>query len=79
MSTAVYVVVWEDRHTDVEVTLFSELQPAIDWVESFPRIQQAREIGDVEEEQIDGWDYYIVYSCEGDSVRIEKKVIDAKT
>ena len=73
-----FMVIIEDRHTDVTVHPFSNEGVAI---EEANRV--AKELGrehDFYEEhdygKNDGWLYYANYSCEGDSVRVVEAELD---
>ena len=68
----IYIVIIEDRHTDVKVKPFYDKERAIN---------HARELAkgycDYEEDyeehdygKDDGWLFYAQYSCESDSVRV---------
>lgn len=77
----VYVVLWEDRHTDTEPYVFTDAGAAISWARG-----QARESdrhGDLDEILTDamrtgGWLYYGRYSCEGDHLRVVRCGVDAE-
>lgn len=73
-----YVVIWEDRHTDVGVYLFSDSSKAIEWAE-----KQIKKTSDViPSNQVEphqkryGWIYYFCYSSEGDCISIVEKEVD---
>lgn len=77
--TTCYVAIWDDRHTDTEVFIFSDKMAAIEWARKMVR-EYDRE-GGLSEEMNEamihsGWVYYGVYSCEGDNIRVEKCLID---
>ena len=72
----VYVVIWEDRHTDTGVYVFSDQEKAIAWAK-----EQAHECdrhGDLDETNPapNDWLYYGCYSCEGDHLRVVPRTID---
>lgn len=77
----VYVVIWQDRHSDTGVYVFLDKDQAIEWAK-----QQAREsdrFGDLNEELTEpmrkgDWLYYGCYSCEGDHLRVEACEVDAE-
>ena len=78
----IFAVIWEDRHTDTEVHLFSKEWDAIVFAQK-SAANSARDKGDIEEELNDamkkaGWRYYARYSCEGDSIRVVPCELDAK-
>ncbi len=77
--TTVYVVVHEDRHTDVGVTVFAAADAAIAYARDQAR-ECARDPEDIEEElngamRADGWLYYCRYSSESDSIRVVERSI----
>lgn len=71
-----YAVVLEDRHIDVEVTLFLEKDTAIAWAKK--QVEGEKELNEEMNSAMlaDGWVYYCGYSCEGDSIRVIERVID---
>ena len=78
MITFVYVVIAEDRHADVEATVYTTPGPAIDYAKAEARERSARWPEDLDEElndamRADGWLYYGRYSCEGDSIRVVER------
>lgn len=78
----IYIVVWEDRHADVEVTPFFFKKDALvyakkeagEMIERYGRGEgTTEELTDPMEKE--GWVYYCCYSNEGDSIRvIERKL-----
>lgn len=77
MTQEVFVVVVEDRHTDVDVWLFSELSLALiaveDYLKDFKNVVELKDIGMVKDSfTLKVW----TYGYEGDSVTIYKKVIE---
>lgn len=69
--TTVYVVMWNDRHTDPTATLFATPEAAVEWGQATAREYDRH--GDLDETLTDpmrsgGWLYHATYSCEGDSV-----------
>lgn len=69
-----YVVVCEDRHTDVLVKVYSTPEKAIASAKEF--VEESGDPKDIEESNVEGWLYSCVYSCEGDCVRVEKVILD---
>lgn len=71
-----FVVIQEDRHTDVDVEVYGDRDRAIERAGEL-----AREAGGDEAQaqplnpsmQKEGWLCYITYSCEGDSVRVVER------
>ena len=78
----IFAVIWNDRHADTEVHLFSTADKAIEFAQQSATVS-AREPGDIEEGlnefmQRSGWLYYASYSCEGDSIWVVPCELDAK-
>jgi len=81
MDSVIYAVIWQDRHADTEVYLFSDPDVAIAWAS-----RQAHEhnlFGDLDEQLLPsmikaGWLYYGCYSCEGDHLRVVPCAVDAE-
>lgn len=69
--TGVFVVLIEDRHTEVEPYVFRDEDEAIEFAKEFVH-QEARRAEDVEELEIDGWLYYATYSVEADCVSVRE-------
>lgn len=70
----IYIVLWEDRHTDTTATPFLDLQEAKKW--AYEQAQLAcRYMEDFEVSEIDGWEYYVRYSEEGGSIWITEHQI----
>lgn len=68
----VYLVIWEDRHTDVRIRAWSEMRAAVD---DAKRI--AADYPDAEEKSLPGWIYYARLTCEaGDAVRVQMAEVD---
>ena len=72
----VYIVMIEDRHTDVEVEVYSDETRAI--ARGKELAQEYAGAGNEEEylttEMVkSGWLYNATYSCEGDSVSVQRK------
>ena len=70
MSEQIYLAVCEERHIDNVYrgfhTFLQAKQFCLDFME-----ENKHPDDDIEEEDIQGWEYYAVYSGEGDSVHIE--------
>ena len=72
----VYVVIWEDRHSDTNAIVFDDREKAIAWAK-----EKAREydrFDDLDETLTEGmitggWLYYGCYSCEGDHLRVVER------
>lgn len=81
----IYVAIWEDRHTDTDAIVFSTAEAAIAWAKKtcreFDRFDDLEETegNDLTAEmQRDGWIYVGEYSCEGDGIRVVRRVVDEK-
>lgn len=64
----IYIALIEDRHTDVEAVPFRDKRAAIRHARG-----RAHVLGDpehTEEVEIEGWLFYMRYTCEGDFVRV---------
>lgn len=80
MAEIIFIVVVEDRHIDVEVTPFASLRAANSYLDEIVS-DYCRDENDIEEVELThnmkqaGWVRSVRYSCEGDSVRIDEKVL----
>ena len=72
-----FVVLIDDRHADEAIYLFTERQVAIDYARREATSRCSGE-EDFKEHEIDCWEYSATYSCEGDSIRVERVVVDAE-
>jgi len=80
--TEIYVLIIEDRHSDVDVEVYRDELAAKRAFENFVRVQSvgARRPEDIEEYLTEdmiksGWLANVIYSVEGDAARIEKQVL----
>lgn len=77
---SVFVVIWEDRHCDTSVHVFSRKDRAFEWAKEqaaeFSRGYDVEEITINESMQRDGWVYCCEYSCEGDGLRVVEVEVD---
>jgi len=71
----IFIAICCDRHINEVVRVFTTPEAAIAYAKHFSR-QKARSHKEIKEEDITGWLYYACYSSEGDSVRVEKGVLD---
>lgn len=67
----VYVVLIEDRHTDAEIVLFTDREKALAYARETAMDYARDPETPVEEEEIEGWELFLCYSCEGDCIRVE--------
>lgn len=77
--TKVYVAIWEDRHTESSIHVFSDLDKAIAWAHNMARIEaKGGELDEVLTRSMkkSGWLYYGCYSPEGDYLRVVEAIID---
>ena len=69
----VYLLIVEDRHTDVEVRVFATVAAA---VASAKELQAEYDYEpDEPDEPIDGWIYHATLSCDGDCLRVQSAVV----
>jgi hypothetical protein len=73
-ASDVFVVVVEDRHADVEVEVWTDRDAAIARARALAE-EYCRHQDDLEEEPIKGWEFYVRYSCEDDSIRVVKTTV----
>jgi hypothetical protein len=78
--TAIYCIIIEDHHTDIEVLLRSSESVAL--LEAKELALKYDRFGDYEEYVVDrdmldqGRLFYATYSCEGDSVSVIKREVE---
>lgn len=70
----VYVVLIEDRHADAGVEVFASETAAVEHARAFAK-KYALRPEDYQEKRIADWVFYASYSCESDSVRVERKEV----
>lgn len=91
MAQTLYVVIVEDRHADVQVSVWTDESAATNeahrialengtppdrlTVEAFRQLDEMNEPL-THEMRVDGWTYSEVYSVEGDSVRVQRVTLD---
>ena len=72
-----FVVVHNDRHTEPQVELFTELDAAIEYIESHPCVRDATEVTRTRVPTVRGDEgpllYYVCYSIEGDAFWVTQK------
>lgn len=79
--TDLYVMVGEDRHSDVQVEVFTSESSAVQAAAQFIAYSASKNEyeADPEDSELnefmiaDGWVFYRVYSGEGDSVRVVRR------
>lgn len=75
-----FVVIWEDRHSDTEVYVFSKASYAIKWAAKWAH--ESDKHGFLVEKLTDamikdGWLYYGCYSPEGCHIRVVECTVDS--
>ncbi len=73
----IYIVIVEDRHTDVKVVPFENKDHAIGVARSLAK-QYCKFETDYEESDIKGCLFNAVYSCEGDCVSVVARKLEEK-
>lgn len=74
MKNLVYIVMWQDRHTDTESYLFHELEDAIVFAKK-TATEECRNPEDLRIIETVGWEFHIEYTCEGDCLWIVRSTI----
>ena len=76
----VFLVLWHDHHTDVDVTVFAKEEDALALAEQIAEeyreyygYDPAEHEDDEPDGPVEGWLYYATLSTEGDCVYVEKK------
>lgn len=72
----VYLAIIEDRHSDVDVAVFSTLDLAIEYARGTAREYATREQDVIEQEPKGDWLFAVTYSIEGDWIRVVKATVD---
>lgn len=72
--TEVYVVIIEDRHTDVDAEVYADEHKAVERAKVMAK-DSCQSPEDYEEHKIADWIFYASYSCESDSVKVLKKEV----
>ena len=68
-----FIAICHDRHIDVTVRVFSDLEKAVEYCKGFVPPDKELEDQELTARMIRaGWLYYATYGTEGDSVRVEK-------
>lgn len=71
---AIYSVIINDRHTDIDVESFFSLLEAVNYAKKVAE-ECARDLNDIYEEDIKGWEYAVYWGNEGDKAYVLKKSI----
>ncbi len=73
----IFLAICMDRHIDPYIRPFSTFEKAKECCDDFTEDAEELEIQELTDSmKKDNWLYYAEYSCEGDSVRIEKRILD---
>ena len=79
----IFVAIWEDRHCDTTVHLFTKLEQAITWsIESIKEHIGENNQSDIQNRKLtedmikSGWKLYMTYGPEGDNIRVVEKELD---
>ncbi|HKO85644.1 MAG TPA: hypothetical protein VJ140_14050 [Actinomycetota bacterium] len=70
----VFICVVNDRHADPEATAWTTADAAIEHARTEARAC-ARHPEDYEERTVEGWLFYVRYSCEGDSAWVVEREV----
>lgn len=78
-SRTIAVVIWEDRHRDVDALPFTDTAEAIGWAKA--RARESDRHGELDETLTDaakseGYVYCGCYSSEGDCISVVERVVD---
>lgn len=77
----IYVVLWNDRHFDASVEVFSNKDDAISYAKKNVKLAAGkRSIDETLTESMKqlNWIYYGCYSCEGDNITVMEKNLNEK-
>jgi hypothetical protein len=72
----VFVVIIEDRHCDTSAEVWTDRDAAIARAKAIA-LEYCRHQDDYAEETIQGWEFYVRYSCESDCVRVVKTAVQS--
>lgn len=71
----IFNVIWKDRYCDTTAEPFLDLDEAVEYArESANSVCKFKE--DLKEKKVDGWLFYIQYSCEGCCIWITEHKVD---
>lgn len=71
----VYILIINDRHSDIDVEVFSDKEKSITQAKALAK-KYCRHEDDYEERKVADWIFYAQYSCEGNSITVlEKEVL----
>ena len=71
----IYIAIWKDRQTDTTAHPFSTPEKAIEFAKENAK-KYAIDPDDYEERNIDGWLFYVSYSCESDCIYVLEEELD---
>ena len=72
MDDKVYLVITEDRHTDVQIEVWADKELALQRARKIATDMLSSWLGKLEIEDVPTWLYYARYSTEGDCVHVEE-------
>lgn len=70
----VWVVIIQDRHSDVNIEVYDTISTAVHRAEELAK-QHCRHPEDYKELKIADWAFHATYSCEGDCVTVLEKEV----
>lgn len=71
----IYVVIVQDRHSDIEIKLFANKEQAIDKARQLAHEYCSHKEDYEEDLECRGWVFFVRYSCEGDNIRVIEKTL----
>ena len=72
----IYLVINEDRHTDVEIKVFKNEDSALHYAQGLIKDYSVdADPEDIKVEEVEGWLFCTYYSCEGDVVYVKESVL----
>ncbi len=74
----IYTAIWEDKHNDTTVHLFSDKDVAIEWARDTAKEYCRYEESYNEEDCPEGWLFRVVYSCEHDGIHVVECEVDSE-
>jgi len=72
----IYNVITEDRHNDAAVRSFFNRERAIE-IAKETALSLNKDLTYLKEDIIEGWEFYIEYSCEGDCIHVIKTMLES--
>ncbi len=75
MKQYIYNIIIEDRHNNVEVRSYRDRENAIETAKKIAKSLN-RHIEYLNEDIIEGYEFYITYSCENDCICVVKTILE---